>query len=201
MQKQYLIDSVTELVLKQSPNQDSSKRAHPRIIEAEIAKAYDSILKMYFAKEGMLGDVDSEYFCKSYTVDLKKGNNGKFYCDLTVKPMFLRNNLGIRSIRPLDGDISFIRAAETELETYRKTHAFQGSNTAFYYLSGLKIMFDFHILEQTLTEQLTVKIIPSFMDFGDSDNIEFPYGEKDAMLMILQTMGFRPTDNTNDNVR
>lgn len=201
MQKQYLIDSVTELVIKQSPNQDSAKRAHPRIIEAEISKAYDSILKMYFAKEGSLFDVDSEYFCKSYQVALKKGTNGKFYCDLTAQPMFLKNNLGLRSVRPLDGDVSFVRTSETELETFRKTHAYQGSNSAFYYLSGKKIMFDFHILEQSLTDEVTVKIIPSFMDFNDSDNIEFPYGEKDAMLMILQIMGFRPSDNTNDNVR
>lgn len=201
MLKQYLIDSVTELVLKQSPNQDSNKRVHPRIIEAEIAKAYDSILKTYFAKEGVLGDIDSEYFCKSYQLAVKKTAAGKFYCDLTVQPIFLKNNLGLRSVRPLDGDISFVRTSETELETFRRTHAYQGSNSAFYYLSGTKIIFDFHVLEQSLTEEVTVKIIPSFMDFVDSDNIEFPYGEKDAMLIILQTMGFRPTDNTNDNVR
>jgi hypothetical protein len=201
MLKQYLIDSVTELVLKQSPNQDSNKRVHPKIIEAEISKAYDSILKTYFAKEGSLFDVDSEYFCKSYQLALKKETSGRHYCDLTVQPMFLRNNLGLRSIRPLDGDVSFVRTSENELETFRRTHAYQGSNSAFYYLSGKKIIFDFHVLELGMADEVTVKLIPSFMDFADSDNIEFPYGEKDAMLMILQAMGFRPTDNTNDNVR
>ena len=45
-------------------------------------------------------------------------------------------------------------------------------------------------------------MLPSFDDLADTDNIEFPEGEINPTLIILQLMGIRPVNNLNaDDIR
>jgi hypothetical protein len=62
-------------------------------------------------------------------------------------------------------------------------------------------MFDFPVPEHRLVEEVYIKLLPEFSEFDDSDNISFPGGDIPAMQMILQLVGFKPTDNVNDGVR
>ena len=45
-------------------------------------------------------------------------------------------------------------------------------------------------------------MLPSFADYADTDNIEFPEGELNPTAMLLQIMGIRPINNLNaDDIR
>lgn len=201
MTKSELVSSIRQLILRQHPTQDSLKIAHPAIVEAEIAKAYTSLLKTFYANEINLMNADLDFYAKKYTKTIKTDSEGFSYVDLPVKVIELKSNLGIRYVKPKGGDASFIRIRENELDTIRNLDVFCCSKNVYYYIDGARIVIVKSLAEHDIIEQVYVKLLPLFGEFGDDDNIEFPQGEFSAMQMILQTMGYRQTDNINDDVR
>lgn len=215
MIKSKLVESVRQLVLRQQPTQDSLKQVHPAVIEAELSKAYNTVVKQFYGKDINLMDAELDFYCKSYDLPVSQESytetnmvnvsntiyTGRRYVTLTARPIELKRNLGFRSVKPKNGSVSFIRSSETEIESIRDLDVFCCMNKVFYYLNGNKLMFETAIKEFDIIPVVTVKMLVSFDDFADTDNIEFPVGEEMAMELILRTMGFRPTDNTNDDVR
>lgn len=201
MRKDELISSVQKLILKQSVTQDSIKFVHPKVVEGEIAKAYSTLMKTYYADPRNLMDAELDFFAKKYTKEVKTDSDGFYYVDLPVRLVQLTANLGLRSVKPKGGTQSFVRTTEGFMETIRKLPAYCCLKDAYYYLDGNKIVLDFPMAEHAMVEEVYIKVLPLFEEFSDSDNIEFPGGDANAMNIILQTMGFRPTDNVNDDVR
>jgi len=126
---------------------------------------------------------------------------GRKYATLTATPIELKRNLGIRYVKPQYGDVSFVRSSENEVETIRDLDVFCCMKRAFYYLDELKIMIESGADEFELIERVNVSMIVSFDCFADTDEIEVPGGDNNVVQMVLQFMGIRPTDNTNDDVR
>jgi hypothetical protein len=201
MRKDVLIASVQKLVLKQSPTQDSLKLVHPKVIEDEIAKAYRTMLTTFYMNDINLMNAELDFYSKKYTETIQVDSDKFFYVDLPANVIDLKNNLGLRYIKPVGGTINFIRTRENEMENIRKLPIYCCMQDAYYYLDGSKIMFDFPVPEHRMVEQVYIKLLPEFGEFDDSDNISFPAGDTAAMQMILELMGFRQTDNVNDGVR
>lgn len=201
MTKEELIASVQKLILKQNPTQDSLRSIHPEVISGEIAKAYNTMMKSYYANDIVLMNAELDFYAKKYTATIKKDSDGFFYVDLPVRTVELKDNLGIRSITPKGGVFQIIRTKENSLENIRHLPVYCCLKHAFYYIDGNRIVLDFPVAEFRLIEEVYVKLLPLFEEFADTDNIEFPGGEVPAMQMILQMIGIRPTDNINDDVR
>jgi len=201
MRKDVLTASVQKLILKQSPTQDSLKFVHPKVVEDEIAKAYRTMMIQFYANEVNLMNAELDFYAKKYTEEIQIDSDGFSYVDLPAQIIDLKHNLGLRYVRPKGGEINFIRTRESEMETIRKLPIYCCLSDAYYYLDGSKIMFDFPVPEHRLVEEVYIKLLPEFSEFDDSDNISFPGGDEPAMQMILQLVGFRPTDNVNDDVR
>jgi hypothetical protein len=201
MRKDVLIASVQKLVLKQSPTQDSLKLVHPKVIEDEIAKAYRTMLTTFYMNDINLMNAELDFYSKKYTETIQVDSDKFFYVDLPANVIDLKNNLGLRYIKPVGGTINFIRTRENEMENIRKLPIYCCMQDAYYYLDGSKIMFDFPVPEHRMVEQVYIKLLPEFGEFDDSDNISFPAGDIPVMQMILELMGFRQTDNVNDGVR
>ncbi len=202
MIKGALIESIIGEILKQSPTQDSLKQAHPKDIEYQVGRAYSSMLKQYFIDARNLMNVDFDFYSKKYTLPVLNDSSAPYlrYVVLPIIPFELPANLGVRSVRPLGGSFSFERSTEDEIEIYRNLEVFK-TGQAYYYKDGGRLSIVYTSNKYKVIDQLVVKIIPHFEDYAMTDNIEFPMGEAEISKTILQTVGFRPTDNTNDDVR
>ena len=202
MRKDVLISSVRKAIMKQtSGTQDSLKFSHPAVVEGEVSKAYDEILKKYYASNINLMNAELDYYAKKYRLSISTDSDGVNYITLPVRPIQLRNNLGVRYVKPAKGKITFVRSNDVEIESINNLEVSKCLNHAFYYMDGNKrVTLEFSRSEHSMIEQVDVKVLPVFEDFDDSDDIEFPVGGKQATDMVLETMGFRPTDNTNDDV-
>lgn len=206
MEKGKLIESVRQEILRQQPTLDSNKQAHFLTIEVEVGKAYNTALKTFYSNDKNLENAELDFYSKTYEIAVQNAY-GQYYATLTVNPIELKRNLGIRSVKPKSaisnqtGDFSFIRTTETELEIIRNLEVWCCSKKAFYYLDQGKIVLAYPTPEYSLIETVKVKLLPSFADLAMTDNIEFPEGELNPTAMVLQLMGIRPTDNLNNDGR
>ena len=202
MRKDILIASVQKAVIQQSSGtQDSLKFSHPEVIAGEISKAYDQILKTFYSSNINLMDAELDYYSKKYRLAIQKDSDEVYYVTLPVRPVGLKSNLGLRYVRPAKGKISFVRANDVEMESIRNLEVSKCSNHVFYYMDIGRISLELTTAEHRLIEEVDVKLLPVFTDFDDDDEIDFPTGGKAATDMVLETMGFRPTDLTNDDVK
>lgn len=202
MRKDVLVSSVRKAIMQQSSaTQDSLKFTHPRVVEDEVAKAYDELLKTFYAQSVNLINAELDFYAKKYRLSIKKDTDGVSYVEMPAKPINLKSNLGLRYVRPVKGKFSFVRTNDTEIESIRNLEISKCSNHVFYYMDGKNIMLEFTTAEHELIEQVDVKLLPGFTDFDDEDEIDFPVGANTATNMILKTMGYRPTDNTNDDIK
>lgn len=202
MQKGKLIESIRQEILRQQPTLDSNKQAHFLTIEVEVGKAYNSALKAFYANDRNLENGELDFYAKKYTIAVSESYGVRF-ATLPVQPIELKKNLGIRSVKPKSsisgqvGEFSFIRTSETELELIKNLEVYCCSKKAFYYKDGGRLVLSYPIPEYSLVKSVEVKLLPSFADFAMTDNIEFPMGEMEATMALLQIMGIRPTNNLN----
>jgi len=202
MKKGKLIESIVQGILRQQPTQDSSKFAHFLTLEVEVGKAYDTAVKQFFYNDKNLESAELDFYAKKYDINIAK-SGGITYATLPVSVVELKKNLGIRSVKPVsaitneEGDFSFIRTSETELELIKNLEVYCCSKKAFFYKDGSRIVLSYPINEYSLIEKVRVKLLPSFADFGMEDNINFPMGEMEVTANILQIMGIRPVNNLN----
>ena len=202
MKKGKLIESIVQGILRQQPTQDSSKFAHFLTLEVEVGKAYETAVKQFFYNDKNLDNAEFDFYAKKYDINVTT-SGGITYATLPVSVVELKKNLGIRSVRPVSmisneqGDFSFIRTSETELEMIKSLEVYCCSKKAFYYKDGSRIILSYPINEYSLIEKVRVKLLPSFADFGMDDDINFPMGEMEATANLLQIMGIRPVNNLN----
>lgn len=203
MIKGKLIESIRQEVLRQQPVQDSNKHAHFLTIEAEVGKAYNSALKEFYQDDKNLENAELDFYAKKYEITVNK-TDGVYYATLPVVPIQLKRNLGIRSVKPkssISGKVgfSFIRTSESEIEIVKSLEVWCCSKKAFYWIDGSRIVLDYPVPEYSLVKTVAVKLLPHFEDFAMTDNIEFPMGEANATMMLLQMMGIRVVNNLNAN--
>lgn len=215
MIKGKLIESVRQLVLKQAPTQDSLKLVHPRVLEAEIAKAFSTALKEYylsdinlmdgnldaFSKKFLLDAEEEEYVDTTYTGKKKNVKTGRKVVALPATPVALKKNLGLRNVKAAYGSHQFVRSSETEIDSIRSLDVYCCANKVFYYTEGNKLYMESGISEFNLITKVHVRMIVHFDDLEDTDEVEFPLGEMAGVQQIMQLMGFRETDNTDDDVK
>ena len=203
MIKGALIELIVGEIVKGSQTQDSLKQAHPRDIEYQISRAYSSILKTYFSDSRNLMGADLNAYAKKYTIAVSKDSVTPElrYVILPVSPIDLPGGMGIRSVRPLGGQFSFDRTTEDEIEVYRHLEAFQ-TGDAFFYKDGDRRISIIYVNDNLkIISSVVVSLIPQFEDYAMTDNIELPLGDSEVSKLILTTMGFRPTDNINDDAK
>lgn len=206
MIKGKLIESIRQAVLRQSPTQDSNKFAHFLTIEQELAKAYNTSVKAFYADDRNLDNYELDYYCKKYTLDVNKQYN-RWFVTLPATPVDLKKNLGIRSVKPVStftnerGDTSFVRTTETEMELIKQLDMWCCIKKAYYWKDGSSLVFEYPINEFALIEKVDVKMVTQFEDLSNDDDVVFPLGELNATQALLQLMGVRPTDNINTDAR
>jgi hypothetical protein len=207
MKKGKLIESIRQAVLRQQPVLDSNKHVHFLTVEVELAKAYNSALKEFYYNEKNLENGELDFYAKKYDILVSK-KDGVHYATLPVRPVELKRNLGIRSVKPKStisnttGSYSFIRTSETELGLIQELEVYCCSKKAFYYIDGDRIVLSYPVKEYALVEKVEVKLLPLFEEFTNDDNIEFPMGEMNATSQLLNIMGIRQVNNLNaDDLR
>lgn len=203
MNKLQLIFSVKSEIQKQSPTQDGLKFVHSQDVEVEIAKAYEAAINQFFLTPELKDNYDLDYFSKTYEQTLKQTSSKELYVDLPANPIAIPGGLGVRLVRPKDSHVLISRISEAEYMNLMNLEAFCCSPIPFCYvdIDGSKIVFQANRPEYKLMDKIIVKLLPKFTDFADSDEINTPGGDYNITQMVLQLMGFRPTDNTNDDAQ
>jgi hypothetical protein len=203
MTKDELIFSVKGIIEGQAPTQDGLKFTHPQEIALQIAKAYELAVIQFFGTPEMSGDYDLDYFSKTYEGTLKETTAKELYLDLPANPIAIKGGVGIRMVRPKDSTVLISRISESEFQNMRHLEAFCCSPVPFCYadISGNRIVLQANRPEYSLMTDMVIKIIPKFDEFDDDDDINSPGGDYSITQMVLQQMGLRPTDNTNDDGR
>lgn len=203
MKKGALIELITGEIIKSAGTQDSLRQAHPKDIELQISRAYSAILKTYFSDSRNLMGSDMEAYCRRYTLPVNKdlADPSLRYLSLPVSPIDLPGGMGIRSVRPAGGHYSLDRTTADEIELYRYLESFQSGYGFFYRDGDRRVNMIFISDSLNLANNMSVKLVIQFEDYGMSDNIEFPMGDAEVSKLILTTMGFRPTDNINDDAK
>lgn len=203
MTKEELIFSVKGVIEGQAPTQDGLKFVHPQEIEFEVAKAYEAAVIQFFGTPEMSEAYDLDYFSKTYTETMKETSAKELYLTLPANPIAVAGGLGIRMIKPKDSSVVMARISEAEFTNLRHLEAFCCSPTPFCYvdISGKRIVLQANRPEYSLMTDMTVKLIPKFNEFEDTDDINSPGGDYSITQMVLQLMGLRPTDNSNDDGR
>lgn len=202
MTKNQLIFSVMNVIRGQAPTQDSGKFVHPQDISLEIEKAYDTIVAQYMSNEDMKDSLELEYFSKTY--DLKVQECAEGYCvELPATPMPLPKGVGFHLITPKDSLVFFNVVSKEEFVSIRNLELFCCSPKPFAYpdIADKKLYLQGNRPEYGLIEEITVSMVIKFDDYEGEDEINIPGGSFPLTQMILQQMGLRPTDNTNDDVR
>jgi hypothetical protein len=203
MTKNELIFSVKGTIEAQAATQDGLKFTHPQEIEFEIAKAYEAAVIEFFATPEISDNYDLDYFSKSYTKTLQESTSGELYVELPVVPISVKGGMGIRVVKPKDSSVVIQRISESEFLNLRHLEAFCCSPVPFCYadISGNKIVLQANRTEYSMMTDITIKLLPKFNAFDDDDDINSPGGDYSITQMVLQLMGLRPTDNTNDDGR
>ena len=201
MTKTELIFSIVGDIQRQAPTQDGLKATHPQDVEANIAKAYETAVIQFFSAPEVSSNYDLDYFSKTYSETLKETSAEELYVDLPVSPIALPKGMGIRVVTPKDSNVMIARLSQSEFMNLRHLEAFCCSPVPFCYadISGGRIVFQANRPEYKIMTDITIKILPKFGDFGDDDQINSPGGDYQITQMVLQNMGLRPTDNTNDD--
>src|SRR5690606_20139725 len=117
--------------------------------------------KEIYNDDNNLMDAELDYFAKKYECPVKK-SSGQHYAELPVKPIQLKRNLGIRSVKPkssISGKVgnSFIRTSESEMEIVKDLEVYCCNKKAFYYIDGGRIALDYPAKEYSLVETVVVK--------------------------------------------
>ena len=203
MTKDELIFSVKGIIEGQASTQDGLKYVHPQEVEFEIAKAYEAAVIQFFGTPEISENYDLDYFSKTYTKTLKENSAKELYIDLPATPVSVKGGLGIRVVKPKDSSVLIARISESEFMNLRHLEAFCCSPTPFCYsdISGKRIVLQTNRVEYRLMSDITVKLIPKFDEFDEFDDINSPGGDYSITQMVLQQMGLRPTDNTNDDLK
>lgn len=201
MNKIQLIFSIKQEIQKQAPTQDGIKFVHGQDIEIEIAKAYEAVVNQFFMSPDLKDNFDLDYFSKTYEGTVKQTSSKQLYVDLPTKPIALPGGLGVRMIRPKDSDVYIIRMSESEFINLKNLETFCCSPNPFCYIDnhGNRIVLQGNRPEYNLLDQLTIKLLPKFSGFNDEEEINTPGGDYQLSQMVMELMGIRPTDNTNDD--
>lgn len=202
MTKEQLIFSVMNVVRGQAPTQDSGKFVHPQDIELEIEKAYETIVSNYMNDDNLAAKLELEYFSKSYDLTIKN-NNGQPYVDLPATPLPIPGGGGFHLVTPKNSHVFVSIISKEEFTSFRNLEAFCCSPRPFAYpeISEKKLLLQGNRPEYDMLDEITVAMVSKFSDYEDSDEINVPGGSFPLTQMILQQMGLRPTDNTNDDGR
>lgn len=201
MRKDQLIFSVKQEIQKQSPTQDGLRAVHSQDVEFEIAKAYEAAVIEFFMNPDFKDSFDADYFSKTYEKTTKGATGFELYVDLPASPIALPGGSGIRIVRPKDSYVAINRISESEFMNLRHLEAFACSPTPFCFsdISGKRIVLQGNRPEYKLLDTITIKLLPKFNEFDDSDDINTPGGDYNLTTAVLKIMGIRPTDNTNDD--
>lgn len=203
MTKDELIFSVKGIIEGQAATQDGLKFVHPLEVELEIAKAYENAVIQFFGTPGASSGYDADYFSKTYSVVIAEDTSGELYVTLPASPIAMKGGVGIRLVKPKDSNVALARITEAKFSSLRNLEAWNCSPVPFYYpdISGSRIVLQPNRTEYSLMTDMVVKLIPKFNEFEDDDDINSPGGDYSITQMVLQQMGLRPTDNTNDDAK
>lgn len=202
MKKIQLIETVADAVRGQAATEDSGKFIHFQDLEYELAMAYESAVISFFSTPGVARNFDTDYFAKSYTATVKD-DSGQLYLDIPAQPIALPGAQGIRSLVPKNSYEQIVRVSEAEWLNLRNLEAACCSPWPFCYvdLYNRRINLQGNRSEYNLLDEIRVKLVPKFTGFDDDEEINTPGGDYSLTQMVLQVMGIRPTDNSNDDGR
>ena len=204
MKKSQLIFTIMEAVRGSAATDDSAKFVNPQDMAFQIEMAYSTAVINFFSDSQRLRDYDLDYFSKSYVSTVKEDvDAGVLYVDLPGQPIGLPGGQGIRSVRPKNSYVQLVRVSESEWMSLRNLEAASCSPWPFCFpdLYNKRIVVQSNRPEYKLMDELVVKIIPKFSEYGKDDEINSPDGDYNIAAAVLNILGRRPTDNSNDGGR
>ena len=201
MKKKELIFTVMDVIRGSEATNDSGKFVHPQDVEFQLSIAYDQTVKDFFNLPKNMVNYDLDYFTKDYIQKVKKDTKGNLYVDIPINPIALNNGQGIRRLRPEDSFTTIVRTTESTFMSLLHLESFALSPWAFCFVDfpNKKIILQGNRPEYDILSNVSLKLIPQFIDFDLSDEINTPDGDYNLSQMVLKNMGIRPTDNTNDD--
>ena len=125
MTKNELIFTVMEAIRGQASTDDSGKFVHPQDVAYELSLAYDTVVVNFFEDPERAKNYDLDYFSKTYVAALQENTaSGDLFVTLPAQPIGLPNGQGIRSLRPNNSWVQFVRVSEAEWMDLRKLESF-----------------------------------------------------------------------------
>jgi hypothetical protein len=204
MTKTQLIFTIMEGIRGSAATEDSGKFVHPQDVAYQIEMAYDTAVINFYSDTARIRNYDLDYFAKPYTLTIKEDKNADIlYVELPAQPIGLPRGQGIRSVRPKNSYAQLVPTSESEWMSIRYLEAACCSPWPFCYpdIYNKRIVVQSNRPEYKLMDELIVKIIPKFSSFGKDDEIYSPDGDYNIAAAVLNILGRRPTDNTNDGIR
>lgn len=202
MTKNELIFTIMEDVRASAATDDSGKFVNPQDMEYQIEMAYNTAVINFYTDQQRTRGYDLGYFSKTYVQAIKEDTKSdSLYIDLPAAPIGLPNGQGVVSVRPDNSWVQFVRVSESEWMSLRNLEAACCSPWPFCFpdLYNKRIYIQANRPEYKLIDDVVLKIIPKFSEFGKDDEINAPDGDYNIAAAVLNIMGRRVTDNSNDD--
>jgi len=203
MTKRNYIDLIIDWLAGGDAPADIKGKYHPEIISKHIETIYNAIIfedSMARIHKKQYSNLDS--YTKTYYVDLELDEiRDEYYFTLPGDIIQLPDNRGIRKIcLKQDQAYSFIYRSNNTVDIYSELEASMVHDRPRYYLENVKVYIDEELREEIVEEGLLAKLVVSFNEFEDTDELPVPAG-KDNMIfdMIVEKLRKKPKEENYSN--
>jgi hypothetical protein len=203
--KEQLIELGQESLAGGEPSAAMRQKYHHAVVAQFLGMAYDDLLQILFADakgDTMVFDAFTKPFKAIVAYDSARDEK---YITLPAKMIPLTpKQAGIRAISMYKGQqIAFAPVQSTASPMWAEMEAMKIDSTISYYLEGESSVFFPGPNVPETGAQLMVKLICTFAEFADTDEITVPGGKNEvlfnSMYQFMNRRGNRKQD-TNDNV-
>ena len=203
MRKDKIIESIRGYILKREAMSDDQKQIHPARVEVAINQVFSDLM-FAFHLNGNNYELDN-YTKTFYAQEIKRVNK-RDYVEIPTQVLNLPNGRGIRSVVACDNGANFI-PANLRLNSVTKGLPVGSvmNKTTFRLgqisgVTGNVLVLDHYGDRYKLIEAVDLSIIRPFEAYDMDEDVYMPEGRELEMLQAtLQLLGFRYTDNINNN--
>jgi hypothetical protein len=196
MVKKQLIELVSRHIKGNDSSVDRKYQADKRIIELDIAAAFNTIIYTIFKKEpSNLGRYTKKY--KNVAI-VQDPDTLKYYAILPATVIqFPTPTDGIWKINEMQGrDISFVAMDKRKNEMFYESEFQSIDNVIEFSLSSNIVDFENH--DPDITEVL-MDLVVTFTEWDDDEDVPLPAGQDLNIVNIVRELsGLRPIDKLNN---
>ena len=201
MEKAKLVELMQETLAGGDAPAEIRGKYHPAVISAFMDLAYTDIMQKEFDEASQ--DFSFDNSAKRFQAEVKYNKDiDRKYFDLPIQLVPLRpKNAAIRSISLYQGQqIAFAPISNASAPMWAELDAMKVDNTCSYMIEQNQVVFEMNAPQTGA--KVMLKLIPSFSELEDKDNVLIPGGKNILLFQsVYQIMSLRRNRdmNINDN--